>query len=509
MSTTRSPGSTRARRTAGLLATGVAAALALAACGTQVAGPGGDGSPPVLHIGARSAPAANADASTGKVVGTSAYQLDGDLPSGPSSAAVARFAGGGDLDDVARLSAALGLSAQPVAHKYGWVVTDGDGVLRVRKDGAGAWSFSRTTGDCQAYGIDVDHAGAAAYDSVACVSASTPGTAPPAPPSSSAALAAAAPVLAAAGVDAEPRALGDNGIGWRTVVADPDVAGLPTAGLRTSVDVSADGVTGAFGFLGAPQPGDTYPLLSAKDVYDSLVALPRAMPLIACPEPAPGDGPDASAVPDVCASPYDPKPVSITGARLGLSLAYDGDEPMLVPAWLFSVEGWDDPLVAVAVDDAFLADPEPGTGTGGGSVDPGTGEEPPPVDEPGAGSSPGGPGSGGGGEPTDPGLSPEPVPSGPAQPGAEQPAVDRAVVSGADVTLVYWGGVCSEYSAVVVEETATAVTVSVSGRSTLGPDQACIEIAQEYKSTVTLRAPLGDRALIDAATGEAVTVARG
>ena len=64
-------------------------------------------------------------------------------------------------------------------------------------------------------------------------------------------------MLAAAGVDAEPRALGDNGIGWRTVVADPDVAGLPTAGLRTSVDVSADGVTGAFGFLGAPQPGDT------------------------------------------------------------------------------------------------------------------------------------------------------------------------------------------------------------------------------------------------------------
>jgi hypothetical protein len=506
MSTTRSPGSTRARRTAGLLAGGVAAALALAACGTQVAGSGGDGSPPVLHIGSRAVPAAGADAATGKGGGTSSgYQLGGDLPDGPSSAPTARFDTGGSLDDVARLSAALGLTAKPVAHDYGWVVTDGDGVLRVRKDGAGAWSFSRATGDCQAYGIDVDHPASAAYDGVACASATTPGTKPPAAPSSADALAAAAPVIAAAGVDASPKALGDNGIGARTVVADPSVAGLPTAGLRTSVDVSTDGVTGAFGYLGDAAASDVYPLLSAQKVFDSLVAMPRAMPLIACPEPAPGDE-SAAPVPDVCASPYDPKPISITGAVLGLSLAFDGDEPVLVPSWLFSVEGWDDPLVAVAVDDAFLADPEPGTGTGGGSVPPGTGgEEPPPVDEPGAGSS-GEPGSGGV-EPTDPGLSPEPVPSGPAQPGVEQPAVDRAIVSGADIALIFWGGVCSEYAA-SAEETATTVTVSVVGRSTLGPDQACIEIAKESKASITLAAPLGDRALIDAATGRPITVAR-
>jgi hypothetical protein len=505
MSTTRSPGSTRARRSAGLLATGVAAVLAVTACGTEVAGSGD--SPPVLHIGAPASAAAQADSSGKGGDGSSAYQLGGDLPSGPSSAPVARFRDGGDLDDVARLASALGLRAKPVAHAYGWVVSDGDGVLRVRKDGAGAWSYSRRTGDCLAYGIDVDNPSSTGYDGVACAVAAGPGTAPPDAPSGADALAAAAPLLAAAGLDAAPRALGDNGLGARMVVADPVVDGLRTAGLRTSIDVAADGITGAFGFLAAAEPGDVYPLLPAQDVFDSLVAMPRAMPAIACPEPAPGT--DPGSVPDVCASPWNPEPITITGAVLGLSLAFDGDEPVLVPASLFSVEGWDDPLVAIAVDDAFLADPEPGTGTGGGSVPPGAGEEPPPVDEPGAGSSPGDPGSGGGVEPTDPGLSPEPVPSGPDQPGAEMPAVDRALVSGADIVLVFWGGVCSEYSATVVEEGAGSVTVSVVGRSTLGPDQACIEIAKEYRTEVTLSAPLGDRSLIDAATGEPIRVARG
>ena len=123
----------------------------------------------------------------------------------------------------------------------------------------------------------------------------------------------------------------------------------------------------------------------------------------------------------------------------------------------------------------------------------------PPSDEPGA-SEPGSGGSGG----SDPSTG-----SGGGQPGAETPAVEKASLGGNGTTLALtgWGGVCAEYTA-VADESSTAVTVQIVGRSTLGPDEACIEMAQEITVVVELASPLGDRTILDSTTGLPVPVTR-
>ena len=75
------------------------------------------------------------------------------------------------------------------------------------------------------------------------------------------------------------------------------------------------------------------------------------------------------------------------------------------------------------------------------------------------------------------------------------------------MALTGWGGVCAEYTA-VVDESSTTVKVQIIGRSTAGPDEACIEIAQELKVLVELDAPLGSRTVVDATTGLPVPVTR-
>jgi hypothetical protein len=156
----------------------------------------------------------------------------------------------------------------------------------------------------------------------------------------------------------------------------------------------------------------------------------------------------------------------------------------------------------VAVADQYLADPtpapEPTTGTGGGSAvppDPGQTDTPvePPSVEPGDPGTSGGGSDGSGGEPVAPGS----------------PAVEKAYVDsdGRTLALTGWGGVCSEFTA-IADESATTVKVQVVERSTLGPDGACVDMAQEWKAVVELEAPLGDREIVDATTGLPVPVTR-
>lgn len=69
-------------------------------------------------------------------------------------------------------------------------------------------------------------------------------------------------------------------------------------------------------------------------------------------------------------------PTVITGATLGLTMAQDAGRPTLVPAWLFTVRGQDEPLAQVAVQPSYLAPPviasdQPGTGDGKAPGDPG------------------------------------------------------------------------------------------------------------------------------------------
>ena len=78
--------------------------------------------------------------------------------------------------------------------------------------------------------------------------------------------------------------------------------------------------------------------------------------------------------------------------------------------------------------------------------------------------------------------------------------------NGDTLVVQWWSGVepCTALSEVKVEETDTAVTVTVFEAS-IHPDEAdvaCIEIAQAKQHTITLDAPLGDREVIDGGAGQ-------
>ncbi len=444
--------------------------LTLAACGSLRPGPGAQEPPPLAIGSVGGLPVSDAASGT-----SGGYVLAGDLPSGPASAGVLRYGTRAADEGTARsLAAALGMAGVPERRSHGWELAGAGGLLRVRDDGE--WSFSREGLPCPRYAVDVTSADGGG--GVACADAGDTATLRPvgrdAPTDPEG---AAVAVLLAAGIGDQPRVLGPGGTATVTVVVDPVVAGLPTSGVRTVVDVDADGVLGALGRTGTPTAGEDYPILSARDTLDRLTALP--VPLPACPETVGDDGSDP------CPQP---SPVTITGARLGLALAFDAGRPTLVPAWLYDVEAAEEPIAVVAVQDAYLTEP-------------GTGVEP--TDGAGAGSAPG---AGGGTDtpvapPSDPGLSPEPLP------GSEEVSapVESVRADGRTLTVIGWGGVCADYRA-VAEEFAGTVEVRLVGRATT--DRACIEIAVRLELETTLTAPLGDRVVVDAGTGEPVPVER-
>ena len=77
---------------------------------------------------------------------------------------------------------------------------------------------------------------------------------------------------------------------------------------------------------------------------------------------------------------------------------------------------------------------------------------------------------------------------------------------GMTVRAAWYSGVepCSVLDRVRVEETDTTVTITIrEGSDPTQPDVACIELAVLRGTRVQLDAPLGDRDLIDGATGQA------
>jgi hypothetical protein len=210
--------------------------------------------------------------------------------------------------------------------------------------------------------------------------------------------------------------------------------------------------------------GPAYPLVTAREAWDALVRSPLPMPLIACAEPPP-DAVD----PVACGGP-----VTVTGARLGLSLQQTDDGPMLLPAWLFTVATSMHPLVQLAVEPRLLAASDGGAG-GGTSGSPGSAVPPPP-----------------------PSTAPSP----------EQPASRFTSVRRGDddrsIDVTFWGGVpeCYDYHVRAVEDDR-AVRISVAEHRSAG-DKPCIDLAVEVKKTVRLDEPLGLRLVVDAETGEAL-----
>ena len=500
----------------------VALALGLAACGSQVAGPGGSGSLPVLRIGTAQYGATDAVAPRASGTGTGSggqgqdpYPLRGTLPTGPSSAKVYRFGDGAvDGSDVATLASVLGVTATPVRHPHGWDVATKAGEVRVRDDGS-AWSFSRGTSACPSYAADIDDVGGVSMSGCAvavppspstggavatgpaagvgpCPGPSAPGTpqtsctttepsttattpATVAAPTDSAALGAAGPVLSAAGLDPAQAGVlaGTDAYPVRTVVLDPIVDGLRTSGARTVVDVDADGVLGATGVLTRPAPGDSYPTITASAALALLRAMPRPEIAVACMQGrvCPGIG-----------------PTPISGAVLGLSMASDAGAPVLVPSWLFTVAGSDEPIAVVAVEQTYLGDPtaspDPAASGPAASSAPGPG----PSDGGGAGSVPGSSGAP---------ATPVPVTDPPT------PAISVQSVSlGKDATTLVLGavgGVCDDYSG-TVQETSTTITVGILA-TPQSPGRVCAAMAREFTVTVALAAPWNDRTIIDAGSG--------
>jgi hypothetical protein len=342
-------------------ATAVASALLLGACGT-VRAPStvGSGSAPLLRIGTGGS-AALAAARFVSTSGAGTYQVDGTLPSGPSRASTYLLRPA-DRSTVEHLATTLGLAARAVRHRHGWVVTSVAGQLRMAD--TGQWAFAIASDTCPSFMVDVDSAYgsmgvACAASSIVPPSAGGPASPPRLPPAPSAATlrAVADPLLSALGLDPGTAVVTPA---TATVWVDPVVAGLPTSGYGTEVHLDGHRIQAADGWTypGRPTPGHEYPLISAAAALTQLASGPRPMmgaPAIACPMRAPS----ASAPTSICGGPS-----VVTGGRLGLSLRWDGGSsgsPVLVPAWFLTLRGENSPLVLIAVDPKYLAEPKPPT----------------------------------------------------------------------------------------------------------------------------------------------------
>jgi hypothetical protein len=388
------------------------------------------GRPGVLHLaalaGSGGAAAATLAAGTKDSAGGGGqYVLTGTLPDGqPDDQPVWRLSKptASDALDVAR---ALGLSGTPKRVDGGWVLRDGGNRLAVRDDGGWSYgmdcapdtpvsdedltigcAYASSTGvavaapppdkpspgvspnasdngngsDANAGSGSGSSGGAPGCDPAAdgCGMTTDPEPSdPPQPmpsytpgPSDNEARTDAAPILDALG-------LGDAdlvvypGSPFTSVQVSPRVDGMATSGWFTSLQLDGDGkLVSADGWLSGLDKGDTYPLVSAQAAFGQLKDQPRPM-MEMCMQRT--DGKDGCApIP----------PTEITGAKLGLSLDYDGSQAVLVPAWLFSVQDQPEAIAQLAVDPSFLA-PPPGVQPGDvkpGEVKPGEPQSVPPVE---------------------------------------------------------------------------------------------------------------------------------
>ncbi|MFD3337138.1 hypothetical protein ACFWV1_31555 [Streptomyces sp. NPDC058700] len=492
-------GTENVRRRRNVLAASVAAGVLVAGGGgvhlaTSASGGGGDGPatraaaaagpPPTLRLegdgvgSTRGGPGiAPGEPDPGGGPNGTVYTAKGPLPQGPSSAAVHRPEGLVTSAEVTRLAEALGVSGSPALVGEVWTIRpekDGSGPrLDVTREAPGNWTYSW---------YDGGPAGDTCLKGKACP---PPGETKPSPGgtplSEAAAKAAAAPVLKALGQDdAKVTATGVMNGSVRVVNADPVVGGLPTYGWSTGLHIARDGraVAGS-GMLKEPVEGAVYPVIGAAKALAALNEdskgsgpigigrCPTAPPAAQVPPvgredtgtPAPGEAePTCRTVADRAA----PDQVPVTGAVLGLAAQDVAGGRMLVPSWLFTADPADGaPYTVVRTAVA----PE--------HVEPSAKPSPTPTPAPGDGTAP-----------------------------ARQVESFRTDAAGRQLTVGFWGGVCSTYT-VTAEETAERVSVRITEKP-IDPGRMCIMVAKEIVRTVTLQGPLGGRPVVDAASGEAV-----
>ncbi|MFE3517305.1 hypothetical protein [Streptomyces sp. NPDC059166] len=388
--------------------------------------------------------------------GGTVYRAAGGLPDGPDEAAVHRPAGTVSAAEVSRLAKALGVEGSPRTEGAAWTVgSGGDGsgpVLRVVKQAPGTWTFARYGSG----GPDACDPGPVCADRDRTRSSGSP-------VDERTAKAAATPVLKAVGQEGAALDADQLMGSVRVVNADPVVAGLPTYGWSTGVQVGAGGeVVGGSGHLKALEKGDSYPVTGADEALEQLNSDSRKAP-------KPGVGGCATSVPledDLAPEPdcgasggTPPATMTVEKAEFGLAARSSDGEQILVPSWLFTVRpeggGPLSTVAQVAVDPEHIA----------------------------SGSTP-----------------PSPAPT--KAPDGSATGITSYSADGRTLDVTFWGGVCSTYSASATEDGATVrVTVTESKPE---PGKACIMIAKELTRTVTLDAPLGDRRVVDASSGERV-----
>ncbi|MBW8737435.1 MAG: hypothetical protein JF621_09990 [Streptomyces turgidiscabies] len=431
---------------------------------TDTSAPGGDGTtpPPLALDGYPEGGTGDTGGSNGIAPGEPdpngvTYRADGTLPAGPGSAPVYTMAKGGTTAaEVTRLAKALGVVGKPVSQADDWLVgaaKDGTGpILRVAKQAPGTWSFSRYL----AGGSDN------CKSTTVCAQGSRAAGQTVDPVSEAVAKKAAAPILKAVGQDDAKLDASKVMDTRRMVNADPVVGGLPTYGWTTGLQVSAQGeVVAGSGQLATPVKGDTYPVLGAK----ATLALLNEPGAVAAPEHRMGIGGCASPVPlkDRLEAPCGTtttrqrETLTVGKAVFGLASHSVSGRPALVPSWLFEVRarGAAERFTVTypAVDPRYLA---------------------------GAG------------------RSAEPSPSSGTI--TRDMKIEGYTVSGdgRELTVGFWGGVCSEYSASAKEDGAKDERVTVTATSTTKKDTVCIALAKATYETVRLDAPLGDRKVVGA-----------
>ncbi|GAA3056872.1 membrane protein [Streptomyces roseofulvus] len=394
------------------------------------------------------------------------YRAEGPLPQGPSSAAVHRPEGLVTSEEVARLAAVLGVEGRPVLVGDVWTIRpekDGRGPrLDVARQAPGNWTYSW---------YDGGPVGDTCLKGKECPLPGEPK--PPSgggPVSEAAARAAAAPVLKVLGQDdAKVSATQVMNGSVRVVNADPVVGGLPTYGWSTGLHIGPDGrpVAGS-GTLKEPARGETYPVVSAERALARLNEESKGTGPIGiggcatdppATEPDGGSGKDAPCQTIVDMAP--PREVPVTSGVLGLAATETADGRALVPTWLFTADPADSApytVTSTAVAPEYLVPPAK--------------------------------------------PSPEPTPD-PSEGTAPVRRIESFTVEpdGRTLALTFWGGVCHTYTPHAVED-PRQVRVRIEEKSKGG--QACILVAKEITVKVTLQAPLGDRPVVDAASGEAV-----
>ncbi|WP_329116156.1 hypothetical protein [Streptomyces sp. NBC_01465] len=423
--------------------------------GTQSsAAPGGTGSPPPLALGNGSSGSGAPGIAPGEpdpTGGRTVYRAEGKLPQGPERAAVYRAQGTVSADEVAKLAGALGVPGTPRLEGTAWKVgSSAPGpTLQVNRAAPGTWTFSRAgRGEVPPSGE-----GAAV--------------------SEQAAKAAAAPVLKALGQDRAKVDASQLMGAVRVVNADPVIDGLPTYGWMTGIQVGVSGqLVGGSGQLKAPVKGAEYPLISASDAVKQLNAAGSggsSVGIGGCATVAPLDrttgetGETGEKVQTPCkpGTVAPPQTLTISGARLGLAVQFAEGGQMLVPSWLFEVQpaggAQHYTLTRTAVDPKYIA------------------PEPTPTEEqnhPGTGTH------------------------------DRAQSLKSYSADGRKVTVHFWGGACSTYTAKASED-GSSVRVTVTEHKS-DEKRVCIMIAKDLAQTVTLQQQLGDRKVVDASNGKTV-----